>query len=150
MASREAGSTVSVARDASTPSPANGKRPAVDFGPLEPLLREHDTSDILVNGPDAVYVERAGRLERTDVRFRDNEHLLDLIRSIVSAVGRRVDASSPMVDARLPDGSRANAIIPPLALPGPGLPLRRFGPDPYLLDDLVRFTSLTHDMVRYL
>src|SRR5438128_8991588 len=150
MASREGAQPMTITPNALAPDrpKVNGK--GIDFGPLEPLLQHHDTSDILVNGPDAVYVERAGRLERTDVRFRDDEHLLDLIQSIVSAVGRRVDAASPMVDARLPDGSRVNAILPPLALRGPCLSIRRFGRDPYLIDDLVGFGSLTDDMVRYL
>jgi len=137
------------------PNGAAAERPAAsavsaDFGPLEALLRDNDISDILVNGPKSIYVEKGGRLERTDVCFRDDEHLLDLIRSIVAAVGRRVDATSPMVDARLPDGSRVNAIIPPLALRGPCLSIRRFGRDPYTIEDLVGFGALTDEMVRYL
>ena len=137
------------------PNGAAAERPAVsavstDFGPLDALLRDNDISDILVNGPKSIYVEKGGRLERTDVCFRDDEHLLDLIRSIVAAVGRRVDATSPMVDARLPDGSRVNAIIPPLALRGPCLSIRRFGRDPYTIEDLVGFGALTDEMVRYL
>jgi len=137
------------------PNGAAAERPAAsavsaDFGPLDALLRDNDISDILVNGPKSIYVEKGGRLERTDVCFRDDEHLLDLIRSIVAAVGRRVDATSPMVDARLPDGSRVNAIIPPLALRGPCLSIRRFGRDPYTIEDLVGFGALTDEMVRYL
>ncbi len=120
------------------------------FGPLDPLLRDHDISDILVNGPHAVYVEKYGRLQLTEVKFRDNDHLLQIIERIVSNVGRRVDESSPMVDARLPDGSRVNAIIPPLALDGPSMSIRRFGRDPYRIEDLVAFRSLTEEMVRFL
>src|SRR5207344_1321350 len=96
------------------------------LGPLEPLLADPTVADILVNGPHAVYIERAGKLELTDVRFNDDAHLMNIIDRIVSAVGRRIDESSPMVDARLKDGSRVNAIIPPLALEGPALSIRRF------------------------
>jgi len=120
------------------------------LGPLDPLLRDSDISDILVNGPYNVYVEKRGRLQPTDIKFRDNDHLLQIIERIVSAVGRRVDESSPMVDARLPDGSRVNAIIPPLALDGPSVSIRRFGRDPYKIGDLVNFRSLTEEMSRYL
>ena len=120
------------------------------FGPLDPLLRDQDVSDILVNGPQAVFVEKFGRLELTDVKFRDNGHVMQIIDRIVSAVGRRIDESSPMVDARLPDGSRVNAIIPPLAIDGPSLSIRRFGRDPYRIDDLVSFRSLTEEMAAYL
>ena len=97
------------------------------LGPIEPLLADATISDILVNGPNQVYIERRGRLELTDVRFNSDAHLLNIIDRIVSAVGRRIDESSPMVDARLKDGSRVNAIIPPLALDGPALSIRRFG-----------------------
>jgi pilus assembly protein CpaF len=97
------------------------------LGPLEPLLKDQTISDILVNAYNQVYVERKGRLERTSVQFRDDAHLIAIITRIVSAVGRRVDESSPIVDARLADGSRANAIIPPLAIDGPCLSIRRFG-----------------------
>src|SRR6202158_2624082 len=100
------------------------------FGPLEMLLKDPTISDILVNGPHKIYVERRGKLEKTDVKFRDNDHLLQIIDRIVSKVGRRVDETSPMVDARLPDGSRVNAIIPPLALDGPTMSIRRFGANP--------------------
>ncbi len=120
------------------------------FGPLEPLLAEDGVCDILVNGPHAVYVERNGRLELSDVRFRDEAHLMEVIHQIVRAMGRRVDVGSPMVDARLPDGSRVNAIIPPVALRGPCLSIRRFGRHPYHFADLVRFGSLTIDILRYL
>src|SRR5690606_958425 len=97
------------------------------LGPLEPLLLDSQISDILVNGYSSVYIERQGRLEKTDIRFDDDDHLMRIIDRIVSRVGRRVDESSPMVDARLADGSRVNAIIPPLALDGPMLSIRRFG-----------------------
>jgi pilus assembly protein CpaF len=120
------------------------------LGPLDPLLRDQHVSDVLVNGPHDVYVERQGRLERTEVKFRDNDHLMQIIDRIVSAVGRRVDESSPMVDARLPDGSRVNAIVPPLALNGPCVSIRRFGRDPFRMDDLLAFRSLTPEMMRYL
>ncbi len=117
------------------------------LGPLEPLLQDPTVSDILVNGCKEVFVERRGKLERTRVIFRDNSHLLQVIERIVSGVGRRVDESSPMVDARLPDGSRVNAIIPPLALDGPVLSIRRFAADPYRMADLVEFGTLTSGLV---
>ncbi len=113
------------------------------LGPIEPLMQDPTISDILVNGPRQVYVERRGRLERTTVIFRDDAHLLQVIERIVSAVGRRVDESSPMVDARLADGSRVNAIIPPLALDGPVLSIRRFAVDPFKMSDLLAFGTLT-------
>jgi pilus assembly protein CpaF len=116
------------------------------FGPLEMLLKDPTISDILVNGPHCVFVERRGRMEKTDVRFRDSDHLLQIIDRIVSKVGRRVDETSPMVDARLPDGSRVNAIIPPLALDGPALSIRRFGTNPLKLEDLLNFKTLTPEM----
>ena len=97
----------------------------------------------MVNAHDRIYIERDGRLEQTDVSFPDNAHLLRIIDRIVSPVGRRVDETSPMVDARLPDGSRVNAIIPPLALNGPTLTIRKFARDPYTMDDLINFNSLT-------
>jgi pilus assembly protein CpaF len=120
------------------------------FGPLDPILQDPNVSDILVNGPEEVYVERAGRLEKTPVRFRDNEHLLQIIDRIVSRVGRRIDEGSPMVDARLPDGSRVNVVIPPLALDGPSVSIRRFGRDPYRMQDLLRFRSLLDEMATLL
>ena len=113
------------------------------FGPLEPLLQDPTVSDILVNTYNQVYVERFGKLEPTDVRFKDDAHLRRIIDKIVSAVGRRIDESSPMVDARLLDGSRVNAIIPPLALNGPILSIRRFSVDPLELEDLMEFRTLT-------
>jgi pilus assembly protein CpaF len=113
------------------------------LGPIEPLMRDPTISDILVNGPGEVYIERRGKLEPTNVEFRDDAHLMQIIERIVSKVGRRVDESSPMVDARLPDGSRVNAIIPPLALDGPILSIRRFAVDPYRMADLLAFGTLT-------
>jgi len=120
------------------------------FGPLEMLLKDPTVSDILVNGPFKVYVERRGKLEKTDVKFRDNQHLMQIIDRIVSKVGRRVDETSPMVDARLPDGSRVNAIIPPLALDGPSLSIRRFGTNPLKLEDLLSFKAFTPEMAMLL
>jgi pilus assembly protein CpaF len=116
------------------------------FGPLEILLKDPTISDILINGPHKIYVERRGKLEKTDVKFRDNDHLLQIIDRIVSKVGRRVDETSPMVDARLPDGSRVNAIIPPLALDGPAMSIRRFGSNPLKLEDLLNFKAFTPEM----
>jgi pilus assembly protein CpaF len=120
------------------------------FGPLEPLLQDPTVSDILVNTYRQVYVERFGRLETTDVRFKDDDHLRKIIDKIVSAVGRRIDESSPMVDARLMDGSRVNAIIPPLALDGPMLSIRRFSVDPLELEDLIEFKTLVPQVGEFL
>jgi pilus assembly protein CpaF len=112
------------------------------LGPLEPLLADPEISDILVNNSRQVYVERYGKLQKTDVCFRDDKHLLQIIERIVSKVGRRIDESSPYVDARLPDGSRVNAIIPPLAIDGPVLSIRRFGMEPLKMNDLLRFGTM--------
>ncbi|MCA1855894.1 CpaF family protein [Massilia oculi] len=120
------------------------------FGPLEPLLNDPSVSDILVNTASQVYVERRGRLELTAISFHDNAHLMKIIEKIVSRVGRRVDESSPMVDARLPDGSRVNAIIPPLAVDGPLLSIRRFGATPLAVQDLLGYKSLTPPMLKVL
>lgn len=120
------------------------------LGPLEPLLHDDTINDILVNRFDDVYVERRGQLVRTDVVFKDNRHLLHIIDKIVSAVGRRIDESSPMVDARLADGSRVNAIIPPLAIDGPSLSIRRFGRTPLTANDLLRSRMLTEPMLEAL
>ncbi len=120
------------------------------LGPLEPLLADTSVSDILVNGHSMVYVERRGRLERTDVRFSSEEHLLKIIDKIVSRVGRRVDESSPMVDARLPDGSRINAIIPPLSIDGPALSIRRFAKIPLQAEDLIRFKAMPAELATLL
>ena len=120
------------------------------LGPLEPLMKDHTISDILVNTYKNVYIERAGLLERTSASFRNDAHLMSIIDRIVSAVGRRIDESSPMVDARLADGSRVNAIIPPLAIDGPCLSIRRFGRDPLTATELVENDSLTAKMVELL
>lgn len=117
------------------------------LGPIEPLLNDPTVSDILVNTYNSVYVERRGILEKTNITFKDNRHLLHIIEKIVSAVGRRVDESSPMVDARLADGSRVNVIIPPLAIDGPILSIRRFGKTPLGAEDLVRSGMLTRPML---
>lgn len=120
------------------------------LGPLEFLLKDHTISDILINGPKNIYVERRGKLEKTQVEFRDNAHLLQIIDRIVSKVGRRVDEVCPMVDARLTDGSRVNAIIPPLALDGAAVSIRRFGSNPLKLEDLLNFKAFTPEMVMLL
>src|SRR5213593_2299204 len=120
------------------------------LGPIEPLMQDPTVADILVNGAHEVYVERRGKLERTKVIFRDDAHLLQVIDRIVSAVGRRIDESSPMVDARLADGSRVNAIIPPLALDGPVLSIRRFAADPYKMSDLIEFGTLTPALAEFI
>jgi len=120
------------------------------YGPLEPLLHDHTVNDILVNSYDQVFVERKGKLERANIRFNDNAHLLKIIEKIASGVGRRVDESSPMVDARLPDGSRVNAIIPPLALDGPSLSIRKFARDPIRVQNLLQFNSITQEIAMVL
>jgi pilus assembly protein CpaF len=120
------------------------------YGPLEPLLRDDAVTEVMVNGADRIYIERAGKIELTATSFVDDAHLLRIIDKIVSQVGRRVDESSPMVDARLPDGSRVNAIIPPLSLRGPTLTIRKFSRDPYTMDDLINFGSLTPKAAHFL
>jgi pilus assembly protein CpaF len=120
------------------------------YGPLEPLLVDPGINDILVNGYNKIFVERHGKLEPSFIRFTDNAHLLKIIEKIASGVGRRIDESCPMVDARLPDGSRVNAIIPPLALDGPALSIRKFSRDPVKIDDLIAFGSITADMAEAL
>ena len=116
------------------------------LGPLEPLLADPTISDILVNSHHTIYVERRGKLDRTDIAFKDDEHLMRVIERIVSSVGRRIDESSPMVDARLKDGSRVNAIIPPLAIDGPILSIRRFGSEPLKMSKLIEYKALTKDI----
>ncbi|HEU5361472.1 MAG TPA: CpaF family protein, partial [Candidatus Deferrimicrobiaceae bacterium] len=118
------------------------------LGPLEPLLQDPDISDILVNGASQVYIEKMGKLQKSDVVFKDDDHLMTVIERIVSKVGRRVDESSPLVDARLPDGSRVNVIIPPLALDGPAVSVRRFGVNPLRMENLIANRSLTEEMAR--
>src|SRR6266542_358110 len=115
----------------------------VGYGPLEPLLLDDSVSEVMVNGHDRIYVERSGRIEGTEASFLDNAHLLRIIDKIVSQVGRRIDEASPMVDARLPDGSRVNAIVPPLSLHGPALTIRKFSRDPFSAEDLIRFGTLS-------
>ncbi|MFL5964404.1 MAG: CpaF family protein [Gaiellaceae bacterium] len=120
------------------------------YGPIEPLLRDDSVTEVMVNGFDKVYVERNGKLERSEVRFVDESHVMRIIDKIVSQIGRRVDEASPMVDARLPDGSRVNAIIPPLALNGPTLTIRKFSRDPYTINDLITFGTLTARSAQFL
>jgi pilus assembly protein CpaF len=120
------------------------------LGPIEPLLADPAVSDILINGPQKVYIERRGLLEKTDIRFADDRHLMRIVERIVSRVGRRVDESSPMVDARLPDGSRVNVIIPPLSLEGPVVSIRRFGHDPLTAPDLLANSTLIRPMIELL
>ncbi|MFY9246285.1 MAG: CpaF family protein [Roseicyclus sp.] len=120
------------------------------LGPLEPLLKDPDVNDILVNGPNRVFVERAGKLSLTDVRFKDERHLLRIIDKIVSAVGRRVDESNPYVDARLKDGSRFNAMVPPVAVDGSLVSIRKFKKEKLGIDDLVRFGAFSEEMAAYL
>lgn len=120
------------------------------YGPLEILLKEQGVADIMINGPKNVFIEKHGRIQKSSVTFRDNQHLLQILDRIVSRVGRRVDETSPMVDARLPDGSRLNAIIPPLALDGPSITIRRFGSKAIGLEDLLKFDAFTPEMVMLL
>ena len=116
------------------------------YGPIQPLLKDESVTEVMVNGPNQVYVERKGKLVLTEVRFRDDAHVMHVIEKIVSPLGRRIDESSPMVDARLPDGSRVNAVIPPLALKGPTLTIRKFAKDPFTVKDLVGFGTFTQEM----
>ena len=118
----------------------------VGLGPLEPLLKDPNVTEVMVNGPNQVYVEKKGKLILTDVSFRDDDHVMHIIDKIVSPIGRRIDESMPMVDARLLDGSRVNAIIPPLSLKGPTITIRKFSKDPYKVSDLIRFGTLTPTM----
>src|SRR5215217_8433071 len=113
------------------------------YGPLEPLLARDDIADIMVNGANTVYIEVAGKIQQTNIRFRDNQQLLNIAQRIVSQIGRRVDEASPICDARLPDGSRVNAIVPPLAIDGPSLTIRKFKKDKLTLDQLVKFGSIS-------
>ncbi|MGE5391897.1 MAG: CpaF family protein [Deltaproteobacteria bacterium] len=120
------------------------------FGPISPFLVRDDVSEVMVNGPYSVYVEKNGKLTKTDTTFRDDDHVMNVIERIISPLGRRIDESSPMVDARLPDGSRVNAIIPPLALNGPVLTIRKFSSKALEIEDLIRFGSLSPAMARFL
>jgi pilus assembly protein CpaF len=120
------------------------------YGPITPFLSDPDVSEVMVNGPYQIYVEKKGRLLKTNAFFRDDEHVLQVIERIVAPLGRRIDESMPMVDARLPDGSRVNAIIPPLALNGPTITIRKFSQKPLQIDDLVGFGTLSEEMARFL
>jgi len=120
------------------------------FGPIEPLMNDTDVSDVLINGPDSVFIERNGLLERTDIRFANDEHLIHFIQRLVGRAGRRIDEVSPMVDAKLPDGSRLNAVIPPLALRGPTVSIRRFKSKGVTFEDMVRTGSLTPEMADFM
>jgi pilus assembly protein CpaF len=120
------------------------------YGPLEPLLRDDTITEIMVNGPNRIYIERNGKIEPVNAIFESEEHLMRIIDRIVSPLGRRIDESSPMVDARLPDGSRVNAIIPPLALNGPTLTIRKFARKPLTVEDLIRFGSITPEAIEFL
>jgi pilus assembly protein CpaF len=122
----------------------------IGLGPLEPLLRDESITEVMVNGPRQVYIERSGKLELTNVVFQNDDHVMRIIDRIIAPIGRRVDESSPMVDARLTDGSRVNAIIPPLSLVGPVITIRKFSASPFTVDDLVRFGTATSDMFDFL
>lgn len=123
---------------------------SVGYGPIEPLLEDDDITEVVVNGPDEVFYERDGKLHRADVQFRDEEALRHVIDRIVAPLGRRIDVSSPMVDARLPDGSRVNAVIPPVSLKGALLSIRKFRKEPIRINELIKYGSLTHDMANFL
>ncbi|MCL6635379.1 MAG: CpaF family protein, partial [Peptococcaceae bacterium] len=123
---------------------------AIGFGPITSLLKDPEVTEIMVNGPRQVYVERGGRLELTPITFRDDQHVMHVIEKIVAPLGRRIDESSPMVDARLPDGSRVNAIIPPLVLNGPAITIRKFFQDPLTVENLLSLGTLTEEMALFL
>ncbi|GAH43131.1 unnamed protein product, partial [marine sediment metagenome] len=120
------------------------------FGPLEAALADESINEIMVNGPDQVYIERSGKLELSPIKFRDNEHVMNIIDRIVSPLGRHIDEANPMVDARLPDGSRVNAIIPPLAISGPTITIRKFSKTPFEMQDLIQFGSISVKMSQFL
>lgn len=122
----------------------------IGLGPINPLLHDPDISEIMVNGPNMVYVEQKGKIVLTDIKFRDDSHVMHVIERIVSPIGRRIDESSPMVDARLPNGSRVNIIIPPLSLDGPTITIRKFSEDPFTIKDLINFGTLTPNMALFL
>ncbi|MFM1582676.1 CpaF family protein [Helcococcus ovis] len=122
----------------------------IGLGPLEVLLKDDSISEIMVNGPDQIYVERKGKLELTPIKFRDNNHVLNIIDRIISPIGRRCDESTPMVDARLQDGSRVNAIIPPVSLVGPSITIRKFSKTPLSIADLIKYNSLSYQMASFL
>ena len=122
----------------------------IGFGPITPLLADPDVSEVMVNGANMVYIERKGKLELSGVRFTDNEHVMHIVERIVAPIGRRIDESSPMVDARLPDGSRVNIIIPPLALNGPTITIRKFSEKPFTVNDLIRFGTFSPEVAQFL
>ena len=122
----------------------------IGFGPLESLLKDEAISEIMVNGPNQIYVERRGKIELSGVKFRDDNHVLNIIDRIISPLGRRCDESTPMVDARLPDGSRVNAIIPPVSLVGPSITIRKFSKTPLVISDLIKYNSLSYQMSSFL
>lgn len=122
----------------------------IGFGPITSLLQDSSVTEIMVNGPDHVYIEVKGKLVMTNIHFKDDNHVMHVIKKIVSTIGRRIDESSPMVDARLPNGSRVNAIIPPLAIDGPSITIRKFAEDPFRIEDLVRFGTLNSKMAEFL
>jgi pilus assembly protein CpaF len=123
---------------------------SVGYGPLESLLRDESITEIMVNGPKNVFIERKGKLEKTNVRFNDDEHVRHIIDRIIAPLGRRIDESSPMVDARLHDGSRVNAVIPPISVDGPSISIRKFKKDPFSLEDLMNFGSFSEEMALFL
>lgn len=123
---------------------------SVGYGPLESLLRDESITEIMVNGPKNIFIERYGKLEQTDVTFKDDEHVRHIIDRIIAPLGRRIDESSPMVDARLHDGSRVNAVIPPISVDGPSISIRKFKKDPFRLEDLMNFGSFSEDMALFL
>lgn len=122
----------------------------IGFGPITSLLNDPDVTEVMVNGPKQVYIEKNGKLKMTDAEFKNDKHVYHVIKKIVAPIGRRIDESSPMVDARLPDGSRVNAIIPPLALDGPSITIRKFSEDPFTVKDLLSFGTLTEDMAEFI
>ena len=123
---------------------------SVGYGPLESLLRDESITEIMVNGPKNVFIERQGKLEKTNVRFNDDEHVRHIIDRIIAPLGRRIDESSPMVDARLHDGSRVNAVIPPISVDGPSISIRKFKKDPFSLEDLMNFGTFSEEMALFL
>lgn len=122
----------------------------IGFGPITQLLADNNITEIMVNGADHVYIEKSGKLVLTDAKFKNNNHVLHVIKKIVAPIGRRIDESSPMVDARLPNGSRVNAIIPPLAIDGPSITIRKFAEDPFKVQDLVNFSTLSPNMAEFI
>ena len=122
----------------------------VFFGPITPLLNDAEITEVMVNGPNQIYIEKSGKLYLSEAFFRDDEHVMHIIERIIAPIGRRIDESMPMVDARLPDGSRVNAIIPPLSLTGPTITIRKFSKDPFMMEDLIKFGTLTPEMARFI